>query len=161
DGKIVALGPLPGATATVTLDATDKVVAPGFVDAHVHGDLALLADPYHEPAIRQGVTTYVVGQDGDAPAPASPAVLAYLSTYTTASSGGAEWRRRPADQRPTWQSIDEYLSALDRRVAVNVATLMPNGNARMEVMGLDTRPPTPDELAAMKRMVTEAMEQGA
>ena len=69
------------------LDAAGKVVAPGFVDAHVHGDLALLADPLHEPAIRQGVTTYLLGQDGVAMAPASPATLDYMRRYTAGFSG--------------------------------------------------------------------------
>jgi N-acyl-D-amino-acid deacylase len=160
-GKVAALGPLAGATAVVTLDAAGKYVAPGFIDAHVHGDLALLMDPYHEPAVRQGVTTYLVGQDGVAPAPASPAVFDYMCRYTAGFSGGVEWLRRPAAERPAWRSIDEYLSAVDRRVAVNVATLVPNGNVRMEVMGLDPRAPTAGELVAMRRLVAEAMEQGA
>src|SRR5260221_10890399 len=62
--RIAAVGKLGGATARVVIDANRKVVCPGFVDAHVHGDLALFMDPEHEPAIRQGVTTYVIGQDG-------------------------------------------------------------------------------------------------
>lgn len=161
DGKILAIGPLPAATATTTIDVSDKIVSPGFVDAHVHGDLALFMDPQHEPAIRQGVTTYVIGQDGVAMAPASPAVFDYVCRYTAGFSGGAEWRKRPADQRPAWRSVDEYLRTFDRRTAVNVATLVPNGNVRMEVMGLETRPPTADELAAMQRLVREGMEQGA
>jgi N-acyl-D-amino-acid deacylase len=157
--RIVAVGPLAGATAATTLDARGKAVAPGFIDAHVHGDLALFMDPYHEAAIRQGVTTYLVGQDGVAMAPASPAVFDYMCRYTAGFSGGAEWLRRK--DRPTWRTIDEYLTAIDRRTAVNVATLVPNGNVRMEVMGLATREPTADELAAMKRLIREGMEQGA
>src|SRR5262249_35292198 len=62
---------------------------------------------------------------------------------------------------PTWSPIAESLAALDRRSAVNVATLVPNGNVRMEVIGLDTRAPTPTELAEMARLVREGMEQGA
>src|SRR5262245_10870385 len=72
-GRIEAVGPLADAEAALRLDAAGKVVAPGFIDTHVHGDLMLLADPYNEPAIRQGVTTYILGQDGVAMAPASPA----------------------------------------------------------------------------------------
>src|SRR5262245_2349154 len=64
DGRIAAVGPLAGAEARVRIDAKGKAVSPGFIDAHVHGDLALLADPLHEPAVRQGVTTYLLGQDG-------------------------------------------------------------------------------------------------
>src|SRR6266542_5774760 len=107
DGQIAAIGRLDGAEAAVRLDVAGKVVAPGFIDAHVHGDLMLLADPYHEPAIRQGVTTYLVGQDGVAMAPASPATLAYMRRYTAGFSGGRDWLARP--DRPTWSSFAEYL----------------------------------------------------
>jgi N-acyl-D-amino-acid deacylase len=55
----------------------------------------------------------------------------------------------------------EYLACFDRRAAVNVACLVPNGNVRMDVMGLETRPPTADELARMRRIVRQAMEEGA
>src|ERR1019366_1103801 len=58
-------------------------------------------------------------------------------------------------------SIAEYLACFDRTSAVNVVTLVPNGNVRLEVMGLDTRPPRPDEIRAMQRLVREGMEQGA
>src|SRR5438067_3058782 len=153
-GKITALGLLAHAEAARRLDAAGKVVAPGFIDTHVHGDLALLADPLHEPAIRQGVTTYIIGQDGVAMAPASPATLAYMRRYTAGFSGTAELEQR-------WSSMAEYLACFDRRCALNVACLIPNGNLRMEVMGLETRPPSAEELKRMGRLVRDAMEQGA
>jgi N-acyl-D-amino-acid deacylase len=159
--RIAAIGPLGGASAGLVIDAAGLCVAPGFIDAHVHGDLPLLMDPLHEPAIRQGVTTYIVGQDGVAMAPASPATLEYMCRYTAGFSGGTEWLRRRPEERPNWSSVDDYLRAVDRRGAVNVATLVPNGNVRMEVMGLPTRPPTADEIKAMQRLVHEGMEQGA
>jgi N-acyl-D-amino-acid deacylase len=153
--RIAAIGRLGTATAKQTLDAVGKIVCPGFVDTHVHGDLPLLVDPYHEPAVRQGVTTYIVGQDGVAFAPASPETMRYMRRYTAGFNGnfptpGKEWR-----------TVAEYLALFDRRCAINVATLIPNGNIRMEVMGLENRPPTPDELNAMRRLVREGMEQGA
>jgi N-acyl-D-amino-acid deacylase len=152
--RIAAVGRLDSAPARVRLDAAGKVVAPGFIDAHVHGDLMLLADPAHEPAVRQGVTTYILGQDGVAMAPASPATLDTMRRYTAGFSGNP-----PLEHQ--WSSMAEYLALFDRRCAVNVACLVPNGNVRMEVMGLETRPPTPDELRRMGRLVREAMEQGA
>jgi N-acyl-D-amino-acid deacylase len=152
--RVAAVGPLADAPARARLDAAGKVVAPGFIDAHVHGDLMLLADPPHEPAVRQGVTTYVLGQDGVAMAPASPATLDYMRRYTAGFSGNPVLAQR-------WSSMAEYLDLFDRRCAVNVACLVPNGNVRMEVLGLETRPPTPDELRRMGRLVREAMEQGA
>jgi N-acyl-D-amino-acid deacylase len=153
-GRIEAIGRLSHAESRTRLDAAGKVVAPGFIDTHVHGDLALLADPYHEPAIRQGVTTYLIGQDGVAMAPASPRTLEYMRRYTAGFSGIHELSQR-------WSSMAEYLALFDGRRALNVACLIPNGNVRMEVMGLDERPATPDEIRRMARIVEEGMEQGA
>jgi N-acyl-D-amino-acid deacylase len=152
--RITAVGRLAGAEARVRIDAADKVVAPGFIDAHVHGDLALLADPYHEPAIHQGVTTYILGQDGVAMAPASVATLEYMRRYTAGFSGNPELPQR-------WSSVADYLALFERSSAVNVAVLVPNGNVRMEVMGLESRPPTPSELQQMGRLIRQGMEEGA
>lgn len=153
--RIAAVGRLGQAAAKTRIDASGLAVAPGFIDAHVHGDLALLADPLHEPAVRQGVTTYILGQDGVAMAPASPTTLDHMRRYTAGFNGNF----------PTpglsWQSMDEYLSLFDGRTSINVACLVPNGNVRMEVMGLERRPPTSEELTRMRRLVREAMEQGA
>jgi len=153
--RIVALGQLGNAEAKQSLDATGQAVCPGFVDTHVHGDLPLMVDPYHEPAVRQGVTTYVVGQDGVAFAPASPETMRYMRRYTAGFNGNL-----PTPGKD-WSTIAEYLALFDRRCAINVCTLIPNGNVRMEVMGLANRPPTAEELVKMRRLVREGMEQGA
>src|SRR6266550_94100 len=152
--RLTAVGPLGQAEARVRIDAAGKVVSPGFIDAHVHGDLMLLADPLHEPAIRQGVTTYLLGQDGVAMAPASPATLDHMRRYTAGFSGNPDLPDR-------WSSVAEYLALFERRCALNVAYLIPNGNVRMEVMGLATRPATPDELKQLGRLVRQGMEEGA
>jgi N-acyl-D-amino-acid deacylase len=160
--RIAAVGRLSRAECRRRIDASGKIVAPGFIDAHVHGDLALLADPAHEPAIRQGVTTYVLGQDGVAMAPASPATLASMCRYTAGFSGGALWAEQAqALAEGGALTIDRYLAQFGRRCAINVACLVPNGNVRQAVMGLQIRPPTADELQRMRRLVREAMEQGA
>jgi N-acyl-D-amino-acid deacylase len=153
--RIAAVGQLGNAQARRTIDAAGKVVCPGFVDTHVHGDLALLVDPYHEPAVRQGVTTYVLGQDGVAFAPASPETMRYMRRYTAGFNGNL-----PTPGKD-WRTVAEFLALFDRNCAINVCTLIPNGNVRMEVMGLDNRPPTADELSRMRRLVREGMEQGA
>lgn len=153
--RIAAVGPLAGARAARELDAADRVVCPGFVDAHVHGDLPLLADPAHEPGVRQGVTTHVIGQDGVAFAPAAPDTMAYMRRYTAGFNGNLPTPRR------AWRSVAEFLAQFDGRCAINACTLVPNGNVRMEVMGLDPRKPTAAELAEMRALVREGMEQGA
>jgi N-acyl-D-amino-acid deacylase len=153
--KIAALGEMLPGSALTEMDCTGLVVSPGFIDAHVHGDLALLADPDHPPAVRQGVTTYICGQDGVAFVPGSDETQAYMRRYTAGFNGNFATPGR------SWNRVDEFLSQLDGTTAVNVATLVPNGNVRMEVMGLADRKATPDELVAMRRLVREGMEQGA
>jgi N-acyl-D-amino-acid deacylase len=153
--RIAAIGALAKAEAATTLDAAGKVVCPGFVDTHVHGDLALLVDPYHEPAVRQGVTTYVLGQDGVAFAPGSDATQEYMRRYTAGFNGNFP---TPGKE---WHTVAEFLSLFDGNCAINACTLVPNGNVRMEAMGLDPRRPTADELKMMRRLVREGMEQGA
>jgi N-acyl-D-amino-acid deacylase len=152
--RIAAVGALGRAEARERRDAAGLVVAPGFVDTHVHADLALLVDPLHEAAVRQGVTTYLLGQDGVAMAPASPATLAYMRRYTAGFSGRFDVPDR-------WSSMAEYLACFEHRSAVNVACLVPNGNARMEVVGLDPRAPAAEELARMRAVVRRGMEDGA
>src|SRR5712691_2186567 len=108
--RIRAIGRLAGTEARQRIDAADNVVAPGFVDAHVHGDLMVLADPWQEAGIRQGVTTYVLGQDGVAMAPASPATLDYMRRYTAGRSGNPRLSQRCS-------SFAEYPDCFDRRCA--------------------------------------------
>ncbi len=153
--KIAAVGHLNGATAAKDIDVSDRYVVPGFIDAHVHGDTVLLADPVHRPALKQGVTTYIIGQDGTAFAPASPSTMDYMRRYSAgfnANPPGVDYR---------WNSVAEYLARFEGTTAINVAYLIPNGNVRMEVMGLDPRPASPDEIKAMRRMVKQGMEEGA
>jgi N-acyl-D-amino-acid deacylase len=152
---IAEVGRLEGAQASQIIDVSGRYVVPGFIDAHVHGDLMLLADPIHMPALRQGVTTYLIGQDGSSFAPASPATLDYMRRYTAGFNGN------PVGLSYGWRTIDEYLARFDRQMAINVAYLIPNGNVRMEVMGLDPRPPGADELRAMQKLVRDGMDAGA
>src|SRR5262245_38484710 len=153
--RVTAVGKLGNPPAKQTLDVTGKVVCPGFVDAHVHGDLPLLADPLHEQGVRQGVTTHVIGQDGVAFAPGSLETQEYMRRYTAGFNGNF-----PTPGK-SWNSVAEFLHHYDGHSAINACTLIPNGNVRMEVMGLDPRKPTADELKKMRHLVREGMEQGA
>jgi N-acyl-D-amino-acid deacylase len=153
--KIADVGRLEGAEAAKVIDVANRYVVPGFIDAHVHGDLMLLADPIHLPAMRQGVTTYLIGQDGSSFAPASRTTLDYMRRYTAGFNGN------PPGLSDNWQTVDEYLACFDRNVAINVAYLIPNGNVRTEVMGLDPRPARDEELRAMQKLVRDGMNAGA
>jgi N-acyl-D-amino-acid deacylase len=153
--RIAALGRLDTAEARTRLEVADLHVAPGFIDAHVHGDLALLADPIHRPALLQGVTTYILGQDGSAFAPGSAATVSYMRRYTAGFNG------LYPDLPTAWTDVAGYLSQFDRKTALNVAYLVPNGNLRLEVIGHDPRPATDGELRAMQRLVEAALDAGA
>src|SRR5262249_4444509 len=108
--RIAAVGPLAGAEAKRSLEAAAQVVARGFLDAPAHADSALLADPLHDPAIRQGVPPYPLGQDGVAMAPASPATLDYMRRYTAGFSGQPPLTKR-------WSTVGEYLALFDKQCA--------------------------------------------
>jgi len=151
---IAAIGHLAGAEAGRVIDAQGHVVCPGFVDAHSHSDLYLLANPQHEPKIRQGVTTEVLGQDGISYAPVSDKGLAYWREYWRAVDGQPElnW---------DWRGVGEFLACFDEQVSPNVAYLVPHGTVRYEVLGLADRPPTEEELARMQDLVAQGMEEGA
>ena len=155
EDMIGAVGRLEGVVAPKVVDASNCYVTPGFIDAHVHGDLMLLADPIHRPALKQGVTTYILGQDGCAFAPASPATMDYMRRYTAGFNGN------PEEIAYNWSSVREYLRRFNRSTALNVAYLIPNGNIRLEVMGHDRGPATDDQLRQMQELVAEGMDAGA
>ena len=65
-------GDITSVRATRTIDASGQVVCPGFIDMHAHSGLVMLAQPAHEPKVRQGITTELIGVDGNSYAPFSP-----------------------------------------------------------------------------------------
>lgn len=152
-GKVVAVGDCTSATAAATFDCTGRVISPGFIDIHQHGDITPLVDPRCISAIAQGVTTVVVGNCGHGVAPGTDPQLAPLVVIGY---------RRDWGVTLGWSSYREYLECLNRQgLGVNIAMLVPHGAVRLAATGaLDTRA---DE-AAMVRMeglVAEAMSAGA
>jgi N-acyl-D-amino-acid deacylase len=132
--------------------AGGMVLAPGFIDAHNHSDLAAWITPEMPSTIRQGVTTVVVGNCGSSPWP--------LAGFPEAV--GLAYADRTSEPPPSWASFGDYLDDIDRkRPAANIAALVGHGSIRMEVMGSERRPPSPDELERMRRLVAEAMAAGA
>lgn len=152
--KLLPPGGSPAETGTV-VDVSGLVIAPGFIDMHAHSDLAVLEDPGHEAKVLQGVTTEVVGQDGLSYAPATPEVLDQLRVQLSG------WNGDGSSLDMNWTTVGGYLDRVDAGAAVNVAYLVPHGTVRLVVMGNAARPATPDELAAMRRLVAEGMRDGA
>lgn len=142
-GRVTAVIRRSTGRGAVEIDAKGLAVAPGFIDIHSHGDGSLWEDPRAESAVRQGVTTIVVGQDGSSRAPnATPA--------------------QPDESRGSFASFNDLWQAFDQlHPAVNVASMIGLGTVRSVVVGGKDRPATPDELARMRAMVESAVAQGA
>ena len=146
-----------GATpaAERVIDATGKVVAPGFIDVHSHAGLMILAEPRHEPKVRQGVTTEIVGVDGLSYAPLpSRADLAALIEMNAGLDGAPDI---PAD----WDSVGDYLDRFDSKVACNVGLMVGNSALRISRLGWEDVPADAAALADMQALLGDAMSAGA
>ena len=147
-GRIAAVGSLRGATAPRVVDATGLVVAPGFIDLHTHSDTSLLADPYAQSKVRQGVTIDVVGES------TSVAPRDGLPNEDANDGAGAVTQ--------DWTTFTDYFTRLEReRVSMNVISHVSATQVRRVVMGYDSRAATPAEIDRMKRLVARSMEEGA
>ena len=157
DGVVHVLrGSTDDLDAGTRIDASDQVVAPGFIDLHSHSGLMIFADPLHEPKVRQGVTTEVIGVDGLSYAPIpDPADLEALAHINAGLDG------RP-DIAYDWTSVESYLDRLDGlHPSLNLAFMVGNSALRIGAMGWDEVEATADDMANMRAMLREAMEQGA
>ena len=132
-GRISAIGRRLSVRGAGEIDARGLAVSPGFIDIHSHADSNLAEDPRAESIIRQGITTVVVGADGDSDATGSPAHP--FSAYWTTVRG---WRP-----------------------AVNVASMVGLGTIRGEKIGDRDRPATEAEVAEMTSWVARAVADGA
>ena len=157
DGRLrIVRGQAEPAAAARRIDATGLVVAPGFIDLHSHSGLMLLADPLHEPKVRQGVTTEVIGVDGLSYAPVSDP--ADLDALVHMNSGLDGW----PDIAYDWSSVESYLDRLDAlRPSLNLVYLVGNSALRIGAVGWDEVAATDAQVADMRAMLREAMEQGA
>jgi N-acyl-D-aspartate/D-glutamate deacylase len=140
----------PEPPAVRRIDATGRVVTPGFIDVHDHSDLSPFAEPGMDSMLRQGVTTVVVGNCGSSAFPS--AGLSEMSS----------WTGMPAHELDlSWTTLAGYLERVDAaRPAVNLATLVGHGALRLQAMGRERRAPTADELGAMRALLAQAMEEG-
>ena len=138
-----------------TIDATDRVVAPGFIDLHSHGGLTILAEPRHESKVRQGVTTEIVGVDGNgfAPFERHEDLLAFVEL-----DSGLDGR---PDIDYDWRTVADYLARFDGTVSVNIGTLVGNSALRIAALGWDDLPATNAAVDRMRAMLRDAMADGA
>jgi N-acyl-D-aspartate/D-glutamate deacylase len=150
DGKIAEIGKAE-VKGRREIDARGLAVAPGFIDIHSHSDYTLLADPRAVSAIHQGVTTEVIGNCGFGCFPIRDPKKSQATIYGY------------NDQIPlTWRDLPGYFDALAAaKPAVNVATLVPNGQLRHAAIGKTDREASADELADMGRLLEDGLAAGA
>ena len=154
NGRIAAIGKLGQQPARQRINAAGRVVCPGFIDAHSHSELAILANPRHEPRVMQGVTTEAVGMCGLSVAPGSAQALDSMRDYFSTL---LSQELAPGQS----YTVAEFLALFDGRSAVNVAYCVPHATLRAEVAGMRRGPLSEAELAQMKEILTQALTEGA
>ena len=163
DGKIAAIGHVVG-QGTREIDATGLLVTPGFVDIHTHYDGQVTWENRLVPSSTHGVTTVVMGNCGVGFAPCRAedrsALIALMEGVEdipeVVMNEGLPWN---------WETFPEYLDAVAaRNFDADVAAFLPHSSLRVYVMGqrgLDREAANGDDLLAMRKLATEAMQAGA
>ena len=140
--------------AVKIVDANNRVVCPGFVDLHSHAGLTILGEPHHDPKIRQGVTTELIGIDGISHSPFK--TRQELEKYIWLDAG-LNGYPPSAD----WLTTREQLAKYDGNVAVNIAYILGNSPVRIWSVGWNDAPASDSQINDMKSVIRESMEEGA
>ncbi len=148
--RIARIGKLTTARARRVIDAKGLVVTPGFIDLLGQSETNLLVDPRAMSKVMQGVTTEITGE-GNSAAPINERLIAEEGEYYKRYNITVDWR-----------TLREYFGRLERQgMGVNLGTFVGATQVRSIIIGFDNRPPTTDELIQMRRLVAQAMEDGA
>jgi N-acyl-D-amino-acid deacylase len=147
--QIAAIGDLSKAKAATEVDAKGLAVAPGFINMLSHSESSLIADYRSLGELRQGVTTQIFGESSMGP-------LSDVMKRNRLAMQGDIKLEIP------WTTLADYLKYLEQRgVSQNVASFIGAGTIREYVIGLDDKPPTPQQLEQMQELVRREMEAGA
>jgi N-acyl-D-amino-acid deacylase len=151
-GRIVSIGSLNKGKNEI--DASGKIVAPGFIDAHTHDDRLMLSAPDMAPKVSQGVTTVVAGNCGISLAPAPNGMRAPVAVPLDLLDDEGGWFR--------FRTFKDYVEALRTKpAATNCALLVGHSMLRLQVMKDVGKPASAAEVARMSEMVDEALAAGA
>ncbi len=154
DGKVARVGGLGKEKAKVEIDASGKIVAPGFIDAHTHDDRLMLSSPDMAPKVSQGVTTVVAGNCGVSLAPAPNGMPKPVTPPIDLMDAEGTWFR--------FKSFKAYVQALkDAPPATNCALLVGHSMLRVQTMKDLERPASQGEVSRMRELVEEALAAGA
>lgn len=147
--RIAAIGNLSRANANTIVDAKGLAVAPGFINMLSHSESSWFRDPRSLSEIKQGVTTQIFGE---------------LSMGPLNDQMKQRLREQQGDVKYDieWTTLAEYLNYLEKRgVSQNFASFIGAATIRENVIGLEDKPPTPEQLDRMRELVRREMEAGA
>ena len=151
DGRIAAVGRTLSGRPAKVIDAEGLAVAPGFIDIKTHSDFTLPINPKAESKVRQGVTTEIVGHCGFSVAPILPGKRQLVQDYLSASAPWLPFRET---------TFRDYLDGFPK-TSVNAGMLVGHHTLRLNVMGMDARPPSAAELDQMTGLLEEGLAAGA
>ncbi|MCK4990257.1 MAG: D-aminoacylase [Bacteroidales bacterium] len=147
---IAAIGDLKSASGKIEVDAGELAVAPGFINMLSWAGESLIEDGRSQSNIRQGVTLEVMGEGWSA-GPLNPS----MKKERVEQQGDIKYDIE-------WSTLGEYLTFLENKgVSCNIASFVGATTIRINVLGYEDRPPTPEEMDHMRMLVREAMEEGA
>jgi dihydroorotase/N-acyl-D-amino-acid deacylase len=150
NGRIAAIGNLSATARKRTIDATGRVVAPGFIDMLGQSETTILVDPRLPSKIYQGITTEITGEGGSA-APVTKAIV-------EADRPAYAHYKIDVD----WQTFRQYFVRLEKQgMGINLASYVGATQVRRVVLGDADVQPTPEQLEKMKALVRDAMRDGA
>ena len=159
DDRVAAVeftGRIPAEQARQVVEAAGLVVCPGFIDIQSHSIAPLMIDGRCLSKITQGVTTEIMGEAWT-PAPFGGKIENPIA-FTVYARRIPEWVARAR----TWSRFRDWLEAMIAHgVSPNIGSFLGGGTLRQYVKGLEMGPPSAEELAAMRRLMAEAMEDGA
>src|SRR4026208_626400 len=152
--RVVKIGRLDAARAATERDASGKVAAPGFIDAHTHDDRLMLSAADMAPKVSQGVATVVAGNCGISLAPAPHGMKAPVAVPLDLLDDAGGWF--------SFRTFRDYVNALKAKpAATNCALLVGHSLLRVQTMDDVERPASKPEMAKMQAMVDEGMAGGA
>src|SRR5262245_34185140 len=160
-GRIVEIGTIRESAAR-TIDATDLMVAPGFVDPHTHYDAQIDWDPLVSCSSWHGVTSVIMGNCGVGIAPCRPQQREALA-WDLVNVEGMSFNVLSKGVRWEWESFPEFMTAARQGLGINLGFLMPLSPFRSYVMGEEAqeRAATADETAQIAALLRAGMWAGA
>ena len=162
DGRIVLIAPdISPTSADRVIDATDRVVSPGFIDNHTHYDGQIHWDPTLDVSSRHGVTTVFAGNCGMTLAPVNDESAAYMLSVLSKVEG-IPFETLEAGVKITWSTFAEMLATLEGHVGINIGFLVGHSTLRSLVMGERCvgSEATAEEIEAMAALLRESLEAG-